>query len=364
MNFVYREIGLIIFLSAQINVVKVKIGNKFIGDGKPTFIIAEVGSNHNQDYSLAIQHIDAAAEAGVDAVKFQTFKADKHISKYAEMPNYLEGYENIHDLIKSLELNRDWQEPLKKYAEDKNLIFLSSPCDFKAVDGLEGIGTLAYKVASFDLPDLDLIRYIARTQKPILLSTGLADWMEIQRAIDVCMEEGNKQIVLFQCTSLYPAPIGLSNLKSIQTMRNRFGVITGYSDHTLGDNVSIASVVIGAAAIEKHFTLDRNLPGPDHSFAIEPSELKAMVEKIRDVESAMGDGLKKGPRIEEMDMYKKARRSIHAACDINAGDIITESMLISKRPGHGIPIYLKKNILGRKAREDIKQDQWITWEHV
>jgi sialic acid synthase SpsE len=344
--------------------MKVKIGNKYIGDNYPTFIIAEIGSNHNQDFSLAKQHIDAAAEAGVDAIKFQTFKADKHISRFAEMPDYLDGYDNIYDLIKSLELNRDWQEDLKKHAEERGLIFLSSPCDYEAVDGLEEIDTLAYKVASFDLPDLDLIRYIARTQKPILLSTGLADCMEMQRAIDVCLDEGNKQVVLLQCTSLYPAPINLSNLNAIQTMRDSFGVITGYSDHTLGDNISIASVVMGASVIEKHFTLDRNLSGPDHHFAIEPNELKDMVDKIREVELAMGDGLKNGPRIEEMDMYKKARRSLHAACDIDEGDIITESMLVSKRPGHGMPIYLKKYILGRRAREAIKKDHWITWEQV
>jgi sialic acid synthase SpsE len=344
--------------------MKIKIGNKYIGDNYPTFIIAEVGSNHNQDFSLAIRHIDAAAEAGVDAVKFQTFKADKHISKYAEMPNYLEGYESIHGLIKSLELNRDWQKPLKEYAESKGLIFFSSPCDNEAVDGLEAIGAPAHKVASFDLPDLDLIRYIAKTQKPILLSTGLANWMEIQEAIDVCREEGNEKIVLFQCTSLYPAPVNLANLKSIQIMRDMYGVITGYSDHTLGDNIAIASVAMGAAVIEKHFTLDRGLPGPDHIFAIEPAELKKMIKKIREVESAKGDGSKTGPRDEEIDMYQKARRSLHANFDIKAGETITEKMLTSKRPGFGIPTYLKEQILGRKAKQDIKQDQWITWDQL
>lgn len=344
--------------------MKIKIGNKYIGNKYPVLIIAEVGSNHNQDFSLAIQHIDAAAEAGVDAVKFQTFKADKHISKYAEMPNYLEGYESIHGLIKELELNRDWQKPLKEYAESKGLIFLSSPCDNEAVDGLEAIGVLAHKIASFDLPDLNLIRYIAKTQKPILISTGMADWMEIQRAVDICRSEGNEQIVLLQCTSLYPAPAKLSNLKSIQTMSDVFGVITGYSDHTLGDNIPVSSVAMGAAVIEKHFTLDRKLPGPDHVFAIEPLELKIMVEKIREVESALGNGVKNGPRQEEKDMYQKARRSLHANFDIKAGETITEKMLTSKRPGFGIPIHLKEHILGRKAKQDIKQDQWITWEQL
>jgi sialic acid synthase SpsE len=344
--------------------MKIKIGNKYIGDKYPTFVIAEIGSNHNQDLALAMKHIDAAAEAGVDAVKFQTFKADKHISKYAEMPNYLEGYESLHDLINSLELNRDWQKPLKEYSESKGLIFLSSPCDNEAVDSLEAIGALVHKVASFDLPDLDLIRYIAKTQKPILLSTGLADWMDIQRAVDVCREEGNEKIVLLQCTSLYPAPLELSNLKSIKIMKDMYRVITGYSDHTLGDNIAVASVAMGAAIIEKHFTLDRKLPGPDHIFAIEPAELKEMVKKIREVELALGNGDKKGPRNEEMDMYKKGRRSLHVNCDINKGEVVTLEKLISKRPGLGIPIHFKEHVVGRVIKQDIKQDQWITWRHI
>lgn len=344
--------------------MKFELANKVIGDGCPTFIIAEVGSNHNQSFELALKHIDAAAEAGVDAVKFQTFKATEHVSKYAEMPDYLEGYENIHDLIKSLELDRDWQLPLKKYAEEKGLIFFSSPCDYDAVDELEAIGVSAHKIASFDLPDLDLVRYIAKTNKPILLSTGLADWMEIQRAVDVCREEGNNKIVLFQCTSLYPAPTHLSNLRAMETMKTAFNVVTGYSDHTLGDNIPVASVALGASVIEKHFTLDRTLPGPDHAFAIEPHELKVLVDKIREVEAAIGGGEKNGPRAEEQDMYQKVRRSLHVRNDIPAGTILTDEMLVSKRPGFGIPMHLKEYVIGRTVTKALKKDQWITWEHI
>ena len=344
--------------------MKIKIQDKLVGENCPSFIIAEIGSNHNQDFALALKHIDKAAEAGVDAVKFQTFKADSHVSKFAEMPSYLKGYDSIHDLIKTLELNRDWQKPLKEYAEEKGLIFFSSPCDYEAVDQLEELGVPAHKVASFDLPDLDLVRYIAKTKKPILLSTGLTDWMEIQRAVDVCREEGNNQILLFQCTSLYPAPAHLSNLSAMQTMRDAFKVLTGYSDHTLGDNIPVAAVAMGAVAIEKHFTLDRNLPGPDHAFAIEPDELKLMVQKIREVESAIGEGSKAGPREEEMDMYYKVRRSLHAKVEIKKGSVITEDMLVSKRPGFGIPTYLKDIIIGRKAKEVIQKDAWISWDIV
>jgi sialic acid synthase SpsE len=342
----------------------IKLKNRYIGQSHPTFIIAEVGSNHNQNYGLAISHIDEAAKAGVDAVKFQTFRADSHISKYAKMPSYLEGYDNLHDLIKTLELDRDWQKPLKEYAESKGLIFFSSPCDNDAVDQLEDLDVLLHKIASFDLPDLDLVRYIAKTKKPILMSTGLADWMEIQRAVDVCKEEGNKNIILLQCTSLYPAPEGMSNLKSMDTMARAFNTITGYSDHTMGDTIAIASVAMGASVVEKHFTLDRSLPGPDHSFAIEPNELKTMVNKIRLVESAIGDGKKAGPRAEEMDMFQKARRSLHVNCDINTGQIIEKHMLISKRPGLGIPIHFKNVVVGRVARRDLKKDQWIDWSSI
>lgn len=342
----------------------IKIQGKKIGKKQPCFIIAEIGSNHNQDFSLALKLIDKAAEAGVDAVKFQTFKADAHISKFAEMPSYLEGYDSIHELIRTLELDRDWQKPLKEYAESKGLIFFSSPCDYEAVDQLEELGVPAHKIASFDLPDLDLVEYIARTQKPILMSTGLADWMEIQRAVDVCRKVGNNNILLFQCTSLYPAPPHLSNLSAIKTMASAFNVVTGYSDHTMGDNITIASVALGAAAIEKHFTLDRKMNGPDHNFAIEPDELKVMVTKIRELESAIGDGSKSGPRKEEMELYYKARRSLHAAVDIKEGQSITESMLIAKRPGFGIPIHLKEMAVGRTAKKDIPKDSWISWDLV
>jgi len=342
--------------------MQIKIGNQPVGDGCPTFIIAEIGSNHNQEFNLALEHIDAAAEAKADAVKFQTFKANKHISKYAEMPKYLKGYSSIYESIHSLEIERDWHKPLKEYAESKGILFFSSPCDYEAVDLLEGIHVPAHKVASFDIPDLDLLRYIAKTGKPILLSTGLADWMDIQRAVDVCCEEGNSQIALLQCTSLYPAPPNLSNLKAMNTMRECFGLITGYSDHTVGDTIAIAAVAMGASIIEKHFTISRDLPGPDHSFAIEPIELKLMVQKIKEVEHARGDGIKKGPRTElEADMYRKGRRSLHAKVDIALGTTITEEMLETKRPGLGIPPYQKEYVLGKVAKENIKADQWIEW---
>lgn len=339
------------------------IGNRQVGDGHPAFVIAEIGSNHNQDYQLALDMIDAAIEAGADAVKFQTFKAESHISSKAQSPSYLKE-QNIHALIKSLELNRDWQADLKIHTEKRGGIFFSSPCDRDAVDGLETINSPAHKVASFDLPDTELIAYIAQTGKPIILSSGLANWMDIQRAIDTVASKGNQKLIVLQCTSLYPAPSHLSNLNALKTIRSAFDILTGYSDHTLGDTIPCAAVAMGACMIEKHFTLDRSLPGPDHNFAMEPSDFSSMVRKIREIEEAFGDGIKNGPRPEEQEMANKVRRSLHAARPIAAGKIITKEDLCIKRPGLGIPVYLKNQLIGRIARRDISSDEWITWDMV
>lgn len=341
----------------------IQIKGREVGDGKPSFIIAEIGSNHNQDYDLALRMIDSALAAGADAVKFQTFKADRHVSSRAKSPSYLKE-QNIHELLRTLELNREWQAGLQAHTEAQGAIFFSSPCDVEAVDGLEAIGAPAHKVASFDLPDTDLIEYIARTQKPLIFSTGLANWMDIQRAVDTAIGVGNEQLVLLQCTSLYPAPSHLSNLLAMDTMRAAFGVLTGYSDHTLGGAVSMAAVARGACMIEKHFTLDRSLPGPDHNFAMEPGPFADMVQGIREIESAIGDGVKSGPRPEEMEMAEKVRRSLHAARDIEPGEVITSEMLAIKRPGHGLPPFLRPHVLGRIARRKIEADEWITWDMV
>ena len=192
----------------------------------------------------------------------------------------------------------------------------------------------------------------------------MADSMEIQRAIEVCHQEDNHQIILFQCTSLYPAPSELSNLKSMITMKEQFQTVVGYSDHTIGDLIPLASVAMGAAIIEKHFTLDKTLQGPDHSFAMEPHELKMMVEKIREVEKSLGNGEKNGPRPEELSMYNTVRRSIHAAKSIKVGEVITENMLTTKRPGFGIEPYRKNEIIGATAQVNIKKDHWIDWDMI
>lgn len=337
--------------------------SRLLGDGQPCLVIAEVASNHNHDFGMATTLIDAAAEAGVDAVKFQTFRAASHFSKFAPGLSYL-NFRKPYELIESLELDRTWHARLQEHCDRRKVVFLSSPCDVEAIDELDALGTPAFKVASFDLTDLTLIRHMARKGRPIILSTGMADWMEIERAIDACRQEGNPHVVLLQCTSLYPAPASLANLRAMAVMRDTFGVLTGYSDHTEGDHICLAAVSLGACIIEKHVTLDRSLPGPDHPFSMEPGELTQMVRRIRDVETAIGDGRKIGPRPEEQEMFEKGRRSLHARTRIASGSIITPEMVTAKRPGLGIPPYLKDVVVGRVARQDIEADQWITWDMI
>jgi sialic acid synthase SpsE len=341
--------------------ITLDIGGRKIGDGLPCYVIAEIGSNHNQDYGLACKMIEAAAQAGVDAVKFQTFRASSHYSTKSPGFGYLNNTDT-HALIRSLELDRSWQVKLKQHAEACGVAFFSSPCDSDAISGLAELDVPAYKVASFDLTDDVLISEMAAVGKPIIMSTGMATWMDIQFAVDAARRAGNEQIILLECTSLYPAPAHLSNLNAMATMRAAFGTMVGYSDHTMGGHIVLAAVAMGAAVIEKHFTIDRTLPGPDHSFAIEPHEMADLMKQIREVESAYGDGMKNGPRPEELEMAEKGRRSLHARERIPAGQVIDAGMLVAKRPGLGIPPALRAQVVGRTARRDIEVDDWITWD--
>ena len=332
--------------------------------GNRAYIIAEAASNHDGDLDKAKSLIKAAADAGADAVKFQTFKAKDHYSKYTPDFTYLNKHKkSTYELIQSLELDREWIAELMQYAKSLGITFLSTPCDFDAIDLLGNLNIAAFKVSSFDLPDLQLLKQMAKYNKPIILSTGMANYSDIQFALNTCKEAGNNQIILLQCTSLYPAPVEISNLKAIQTIRDTFGCLVGYSDHTLGDHIPIASVALGSCLIEKHFTLDKNLPGPDHSFAIEPNELKTMIKRIRDVEKAMGDGIKNGPHKQEKEMFIKGRRSLHITRDIEKGEVLQAEDLCVKRPGYGISPQFYENIIGMTIKKSIKEDHWISWEH-
>lgn len=332
-----------------------------IGDGHPAFVVAEIGSNHDGSLDQALKLIDMSADAGVDAVKFQTFRAAQHYSRRAPGFSYLDG-RDTYSLIESLELDRAWQAVLQRHAADRGVEFFSSPCDLEAVIELEYLNVPIFKVASFDITDTLLVRAIAETGKPLVLSTGMANWADIQTALNAAESAGNDRVVLLQCTSLYPAPSYLANLRSMASMRAAFGKLVGYSDHTLGDQMALAAAALGACFIEKHVTLDRTLPGPDHPFAMEPSELTNMIQRLRDVESGLGDGGKPGPRAEEREMAEKGRRSLHARVDISMGSVISDDLLVVKRPGLGIAPVLREHVIGRRAARHIEQDEWITWD--
>lgn len=340
----------------------INLGDRIrIGDGERCFVIAEVGANHNRSLSLAMELIDAAAEAGADAVKFQIYSAE---SLYSRRTPRHSGYsKDLFSLIKEIETPRDWLPHLAERCAARGVVFFATPFDFQAVDELDQVSPI-FKIASFEIVDIPLIRYCASKGKPMIISTGLATMEEIEDAYLACVAEGNRNVAFLQCASAYPASPSIMNLRSMDTIRRAFGTPTGLSDHTTGIHISVAAVAMGAQLIEKHFTMDRSMEGPDHPFAIEPWELKEMVKQIRDVESAMGDGRKLGPSKEEMEFYEKARRSIHAAVDIPAGSRITQDMITVKRPGYGIRPKFMHLVLGREAKTDIAADQWITWEMI
>lgn len=340
----------------------IKINNKFIGENNPCYIIAEAGSNHNGSLKQAKKLIDVAVEAKADAVKFQLYKAETLYSKYTPEFSYLKG-KNPYELIKSIETPREWIKELVDHCKKNNIDFLASAFDFEAVDLLNKYVS-AFKTASVEIVDLELIKYTAEKGKPMIISTGMANLGEIEDVINAIKSIGIEKIILLHCNSLYPTPTEIVNLKAMETMKNAFKIPIGFSDHTLGIHIPIAAVAMGACVIEKHFTLDRTLPGPDHSFAIEPDELKEMVRFIRDVENAQGEGIKEKSELESEEMYIKARRSIHAKVDIPKGVKITRGMLIIKRPGYGIKPKFIDLVMGRETKKDIKEDEWITWDMI
>ncbi len=346
--------------------LKVRIGSRWIGDGEPCFVVAEAGANHNRSLGMAKELIDVAVEARADAVKFQTYSAETLYSKKTPKFSYLEAQtsKETWDLIKEIELPREWQAELAAHAAKRGIIFFSTPFDYRAVDELDALGVPAYKIASFEIVDLPLIGYAAAKGRPMILSTGLATYEDIHDALGACWAAGNRNVVLLQCASLYPAPPLRMNLRAITTLRQAFGVPVGLSDHTLGIHIAGAAVALGACVIEKHFTLNRALSGPDHPFAIEPRELADMVRQIREVEAALGDGVKLGPSPEEQEMHEKARRSLIAARRIPKGTRIERDMIVIKRPGYGIRPKLIDLVIGRVAKVDIDEDTVLTWEMV
>ncbi len=343
----------------------VKIGDRPVGAGAPVYIIAEAGSNHDRDMDQARRLIDVAAEAGADAVKFQTFRADAIVAETPTRAQYLDGIlppgQTMSELFAQLELPREWLEPLAAHATERGLDFLSTPFDHEAVDLLDELGVKAFKVATYELWHLPLIRDVASRGKPIICSTGMADMAAVQDAVDVVRETGNEGLILLHCVVNYPPPFSDLNLRAIETMRQAFGVPVGWSDHTPGWLAPVVATALGAAVVEKHFTTDRGRPGPDHRFALEPAELTTMVEAIRDTEAALGTGIKRRAPTED-DLYVTARRSLFAARPIEAGEVLAEDDIAILRPGTGLEVRDQSKVVGRTARRRIERHEPLAWE--
>jgi len=347
--------------------VRIRIGDKQIGEGGPTFIIAEAGSNHNGDLNIAKKMIDVASDAGADAVKFQTFRAEKLYPEHSGSADYLKTKKSIYQIIKEMEMPYDWIPELFEYCRGVGITFLSTPFDEESADKLEEVGIEAFKIASYESIHLPLIRHVAKKGRPIIMSTGLANLGEIEESLDAIYSTGNKDVALMHCIAKYPAPIEYTNIRVLDTLKSAFSIPVGLSDHSRDPFiVPYAAVARGADIIEKHFTLDNNLEGPDHKFAVEPHELKDMIRGIRAVESALGNPVKRVTPVEE-ELYKFGRRCIFAIEDIKRGNTFTEKNIRILRTGKLKPGLKPKYwdiILSKRAAKDIKKYECLTWDKI
>lgn len=327
-----------------------------------TFIIAEAGVNHNGSMETAKKLIDAAKKAGASAVKFQTFISENLVSKIAKKAEYQEkqtgSSESQLDMIKKLELSFNDFKELKAYCDKTDIMFLSTPFDIESIDFLAGLNIPIWKIPSGEITNLPYLEHIASYKKPVILSTGMSTMEEIQAAIEVLNNGGTKDITLLHCTTEYPAILSDINLKAMETMRRKFNLPVGYSDHTEGIEVAVAACALGAAIIEKHFTLDKNMEGPDHKASLEPNELAALVSAVENVNTALGDG-DKHPFKMEIKNAAVARKSIVAKADISKGEILTENNITVKRPGTGISPMEWHRIIGTRAIRDFAEDELI-----
>jgi N,N'-diacetyllegionaminate synthase len=332
---------------------------------KKVFIIAEAGVNHNGSIELAKKLIDVAMEAKVDAVKFQTFKASNLVSKNAQKAEYQkknmnDGDDSQFNMLKKLELDLDTHKELIAYCNSKNIMFLSTPFDHDSIELLNDLGLEIFKIPSGEITNLPYLRHIGKLNKQVILSTGMADMGEIEDALDVLTNAGTKKenITVLHANTMYPTPMEDVNLKAMVTIGNAFDIAYGYSDHTLGIEVPTAAVAMGASCIEKHFTLDKTMQGPDHKASLEPHELKAMVSAIRNIELALGTSIKKPSKSETLNIAI-ARKSLVARNDIKKGEIFTEDNLAIKRPGNGINPMRWDEIVGSVASKDYGEDELI-----
>ncbi len=347
--------------------VYIEVNGRRIGPGEPIYIVAEMSANHNQDFDQAVRILHAAREAGADAVKLQTYTPDT-----LTIPSDREYFRigggtlwdgrTLYDLYSEAYMPWEWQPKLKAIADDLGLTLFSTAFDPTAVDFLEEMGVPVHKVASFEIVDIPLIQKMARTGKLLIISTGMATLGEIEEAVQAAREAGATQIALLKCTSAYPAPPEDMNLRTIPHLAEAFQVPVGLSDHTLGIAAPVAAVALGACIVEKHFTLSRDIPGPDSAFSLEPHEFKAMVEAIRTTEKALGQvhyGVS-----EQEEKSRAFRRSLFVVKDVRAGEVFTEENVRSIRPGQGLPPRYLKDVLGRRAAKDIARGTPLRWGDI
>jgi pseudaminic acid synthase len=346
----------------------IQIGRKKIGDNSPAFVIAELSANHLQKYNLAVKTIHAMKKAGADAVKLSTDNPDGGITINCRNKHFkvkggtLWDGTYLYDLYEQVKTPWEWHKPLKKLTEELGMIFFSTPSCNESVDFLVKLNVPILKISSFELNDTNLIEYMASKGKPLIMSTGMAYLSEVDEAVRICRKAGNNNIILLKCVSSYPTPPEDTNLNNIPTLKNTFNTVVGLSDHTLGVAAPIAAVAIGAKVIEKHFTLDRKLGGPDAAFSLEPDEFKNMVDSIREVEKSMG---KKDYVVTKSALKGRVfARSLFASEDIRAGDVFSAKNIKSIRPGCGLPPKFLHDIIGKKSRYNIKRGTPLSWKTV
>lgn len=346
---------------------EIRLDERSVGKGHPCFIIAEIGVNHNGDINTALKMVDAVAKSGADCVKFQTFSADEFVNNPDETYEYISQGERVREsqlaMFKRLELKREEFSKLFARATEKGIMPLSTPTDRAAVDLLDDLGVGAFKIGSDDLVYTPFLEYVAAKGKPIIISTGMADVEDIDRAVNVIENTGNLQICLLHCVSLYPTPDADINLRKIPVMAQRYNYPVGFSDHSDGVTAALGAVALEACIIEKHFTLDRNMPGPDHRFSTDPKQLTELVLALRKLEESMGKP-DLVPVEDEFEMRRIARRSIVAARDLPAGHIIAEKDLAFQRPGTGLMPYEIKHLLGCRAKAAIKAKSLLSFDQV
>lgn len=329
-----------------------------------TLIIAEAGVNHNGSLDTALQMVEKASACGADVIKFQTFKAESIVTKSARMAEYqtrnLDAQESQYEMLKRLELSPADFQTICAYCKEKKIGFLSTAFDIASICDLLSLDMMVWKIPSGEITNKPYLEAIAKIRKPIILSTGMSTLLEVEDAVSILKRNGCQEMTLLHCTTEYPAPYVEVNLRAIETMKVHFGLPIGYSDHTAGIEVAIAAVAMGASVLEKHFTLDRNMIGPDHKASLEPQEFSQLVKAVRNVEASMGDGVKQ-PTKSELKNKQVARKSIVAKSYIRRGEVFTANNLTVKRPGDGVSPMLWDEILGAVSDRDYNEDEMIVW---